>query len=161
MTGTHKWLNVLPKIVDTYNRKVHRTIGVRPIDVNNSKIERHLLATVYNYESKRRKKPKFRVGDKVRISKIRGVFDKSYHPGFSYEVFEVANVDESSNPVTYYLQDFNKQPILGRFYTEELKLTRVPDVYLVEKVLRKKNNQLYVKYLGFEKPEWIPKENLL
>ena len=29
----HKWLDALPKIIENYNKTVHRTIKMRPIDV--------------------------------------------------------------------------------------------------------------------------------
>lgn len=33
LRGNYKWLDILPKIVEKYNKKKHRTIGMRPIDV--------------------------------------------------------------------------------------------------------------------------------
>jgi hypothetical protein len=43
----------------------------------------------------------------------------------------------------------NGKDILGGFYEMELKKVKHPDVYLVEKVLKKKRKKLYVKWLGF------------
>lgn len=37
LKGTYKWLNLLPKITETYNATKHRTINMKPKDVNKSK----------------------------------------------------------------------------------------------------------------------------
>jgi len=40
-------------------------------------------------------------------------------------------------------------PIQGGFYEEELKKTRFPHMYLVQKVVRRKGNKVLVKW-GFQ-----------
>jgi hypothetical protein len=32
--GKYKWVDILPKLLNQYNTYVHRTIGMKPIDVN-------------------------------------------------------------------------------------------------------------------------------
>ena len=64
---------MLNDIVDKYNNTVHRTIKMKPIDVtSNSYAE-------YN-ENSNKKDPKFKVGDRVRISKYKNIFAKGYAP---------------------------------------------------------------------------------
>lgn len=46
LQGSHKWLNILQSIIDSYNATKHRTIKMRPIDVN-KRNENLLLRTVY------------------------------------------------------------------------------------------------------------------
>lgn len=46
LNGNHKWVNVLDKITTEYNNSVHRTIKMRPIDVNTSN-EKQLLESDY------------------------------------------------------------------------------------------------------------------
>lgn len=57
----------------------------------------------------------------------------------------------------------NNQPISGGFYEYELQRARYEDVYLVEKVLRKKYNKVFVKWLGLDKSHnsWIEKSNIV
>ena len=45
---------------------------------------------------------------------------------------------QCTNPVTYLLEDYYGKFIAGAFYEHELHRATHPDVYLVEKVLRKK-----------------------
>ena len=75
MTAISKnvYFDVLDDIVDKYNNTVHKTIKMKPIDVtNNSYAE-------YN-ENSNKKDPKFKVGDRVRISKYKNIFAKGYAP---------------------------------------------------------------------------------
>ena len=64
-------------------------------------------------------KPKFKVGDKARISKYkRKVFDKGYTPNWTEEIFLVDKI-QSANPITYRLKDLNNGDIQGSFYEPE------------------------------------------
>lgn len=64
-----------------------------------------------------------------------------------------------TNRITYILQDSTGRPIKGRFYQIELLITTKPDIYLVERVLRKMGNKRLVKWLGFpnDQNSWIDK----
>lgn len=160
LKGSYKWLSVLPEIVDAYNNTKHRTIGMKPRDVNKSN-EVRLLKTSYNH-IKVVASHKFEIGTKVRISRSKHVFSKSYLPNWSTEIFEIVKV-QITNPVTYLLKDENGNPILGAFYEHELQKTLHPDVFLVEKILKKHNRKYFVKWLGFsnEYNSWIDAENIL
>ncbi|KAK4884926.1 hypothetical protein RN001_001197 [Aquatica leii] len=106
-----------------------------------------------------RKNVKFKVDDVVRISKNKGVFAKGYTPNWSTELFKIKKV-QITNPVTYLIEDFRGNPILGGFYEFELQKTKHSDVYLVEKVLRRKGNKIYVKWLGLNERSWIDKTHI-
>jgi len=80
-------------------------------------------------------KIKFKVGDKVHISVYKGVFTKRYLPNWSTEIFTIIKVNKTT-PSTFILQDYTGRPIAGGFYTEELRKTKLPEDYLVEKVIR-------------------------
>ncbi|XP_011878968.1 PREDICTED: uncharacterized protein LOC105568152 [Vollenhovia emeryi] len=85
-----------------------------------------------------------------------------YAPNWSTEVFKIGKV-QKTNPVTYILEDSCGKPIAGGFYEHELHCVANPDVYLVEKVLRKRGNEVYVKWLGLDKSHnsWICTDNVL
>ena len=103
-----------------------------------------------------RGKVKFEIGDKVRISKAKAVFEKGYLPNWSTEIFTVTEVCPTT-PVTYKLEDYTGKPIVGGFYNEELANTTHPHDYLVEKVIEKRGNRHFVKFLGFPEKDnaWI------
>ncbi|RLU15215.1 hypothetical protein DMN91_012209 [Ooceraea biroi] len=133
---------------------------MRPVDVTPVKAAQ-LLSTVYK-RVKIAAPAKFHAGDKVRVSKYKTVFAKGYTPNWSTEVFTVAKV-QRTNPVTYLLQDYSGKPISGGFYEHELLRARYPDVYLVEKVLRRRGNKEYVKWLGMDASHnsWISRDDVL
>lgn len=161
--GSHKWVNILSDIVGSYNSTIHRTIQMRPIDVTKS-IEKFLLKTVYKTNSSINVcyLNKFNVNDYVRISKYKSIFEKSYTPNWSTELFKVVTV-LPTEPVTYKLLDLNGVEIKGCFYEQELQKTRFPDTYLVEKIIRRKRNKIFVKWLGFPDSEnsWINANELV
>ena len=160
LNGNYKWFDVLPRMLSEYNGRKHRTIGMRPIDVTPAIADR-LLSSVYS-GIKIAAPAKFKVGDKVRVSKYKTIFEKGYTPNWSTEVFKIVTV-QRTNPVTYLLEDWRGNSVAGGFYEYELLKAAVPDVYLVEKVLRRKGDKVFVKWLGFdnEHNSWIDKENVL
>lgn len=107
-------------------------------------------------------KSKLRVGDYVRISKYKNIFEKGYTPNYSTEIFRIKSI-QITNPVTYILEDYQGNPIKGGFYAEEIRRTRLPNTYLVEKVLKTRGDKVYVKWLGFSSQHnsWINKNEIL
>ena len=75
---------------------------------------------------------KVKIGDHIRISKFRGVFDKGCTPNWSNEIFIVRKIN-LTNPATYFLKDEKGENILGDSYEMELLKVKHPGVYLVEK----------------------------
>ncbi|XP_036148455.1 uncharacterized protein LOC118647516 [Monomorium pharaonis] len=154
------WLDLLPRLVSDYNVRKHRTIGMRPIDVTPA-IAKKLLTTVYSH-IKIAAPARFKVGDSVRVSKFKTVFEKGYTPNWTTEIFKIIKV-QRTNPATYVLEDSCGKPVAGGFYEYELQRAANPDVYLVEKILRRKGDEVYVKWLGFDGAHnsWIHKSNVI
>ena len=67
-------------------------------------------------------KPKFSVGDKVRISKKKKTFEKGYTTRWTEELFTIVEV-QCSRPPTYKIADLNGEEIKGSFYEPELQKT--------------------------------------
>ncbi|KAJ8912365.1 hypothetical protein NQ315_014732 [Exocentrus adspersus] len=152
--------------VSNFNRNPYARTGKRELlssiykDLTKSQ-EKLILKTVYNH-IKISGVRKFKVGDIVRISKNKHVFAKGYTPNWTTELFKITAV-KITNPITCLLEDMRGQPIQGALYAEEVQKTTNPDVYLVEKVLRRKGQKIYVKWLGLDKchNSWIEKKNVL
>lgn len=156
--GSYKWLEMLPQLISFYNNRKHRTIGMKPNQVNRSN-ESRLLKTVFASQGPPTLQ-RYLPGDVVRVSKNKAVFSRGYHPNWSTELFKIRRV-QPTRPITYLLQDTSGEPILGSFYTHELQRTDHPDVYLIEKIIGRKGDKVRVKWLGFDKPSWIDKKDLL
>lgn len=161
LNGSTKWINILSKLIDSYNSTTHSTIKMAPKNVhnNNKRIEQQLLNTVYNYRNEL-KLSKFHVGEHVRISKQKHLFEKGYTANWTGEIFKIVKVLPSS-PTTYLLQDYKDQEIVGKFYEEELQRVKYPDIYLIEKIIKRRGDQMYVKWLGFDDSHnsWISKHD--
>ena len=162
LRGNYKWIDVLQDLTDDYNRTPHSAIGrIKPVNVN-EKNESLILKSFFSKGNlKRFGRAKLKVGDHVRISKFKSVFAKGYTPNWSTELFRVKKIN-LTNPVTYKLEDYKGSPILGCFYEPELQKTAQKDVFLVEKVLRRKGDRFYVKWLGFpnENNSWINRRDM-
>lgn len=138
---------------------------MKPVEVN-SRNQQKLLDTVYNYKQMYTtyRKAAFKVGDHVRISEYRAVFDKSYTPNWTTKIFTIRKVQYNTDPITYLLRDaYYDTDIEGSMYAEELQHVKYPGEYLVEKVLQRRNGLVRVKWLGFgsEHNSWIPESDLL
>lgn len=138
---------------------------MKPNDVTPAD-EEYLLNTVYRLNAhvplNKRRKPKFKVGDFVRISKYKHVFSKGFTPNWTTEIFKIRRVQQTY-PYTYLLIDLDGHDINGSFYTEELQHVKDPKMYLVERVIKEKDDNVYVKWLGMDSSHnsWIKKTNLL
>lgn len=164
LQGNHVWYNILEKLLKIYNNRKHRTIGMPPVKVskNNEKLVLQRIRIATKPKPEKRPPQVFKVGDKVRVSRSRMTFHKSYYPMWSNETFTINRV-QPTEPKTYLLMDTNGELIQGGFYGHELSKSKVGDVFLVQKVLKKKGNKLLVRWLGFSSSQdsWIDKKDLI
>ena len=152
MTSISKnvYINKLDDIVNEYNNTYHTTIKMKPIDVkDNTYIN---TSTKINY-----KDPKFKVGDRVRISKYKNIFAKGYMPNWSAEVFVIKKV-KNTVPWTYVIDDLNDEEIIETFYEKELQKINQEE-FRIEKLIKRKGNKIYVKWKGYNNSfnSWIDK----
>ena len=111
-TGKNVYYDVLGDIVNKHNNTKHSTIKIKPIDVNNNKrvyIDKH-----------NEKDSRFKVGDRVRISRHKNIFAKGYTPNWSKEIFIVDKINDTV-PYTYNLKDLNDEEVIGSFYNKKLQ----------------------------------------
>ena len=106
---------VLDDVVIKYNNTKHSTIKMKPIDVEDN--NKRVYIDEHN-----KKDSKFKVDDRVRISKFKNIFAKGYTPNWSSEIFIVDKVNDTV-PYMYNLKDLNNEEILGSFYGRELQKT--------------------------------------
>ena len=117
MTTTSKnvYYDVLNDVVNKYNNTKHITIKVKPTDVKDN--NKRVYIDEHNEKDSR-----FKVGDRVRISKFKNIFAKGYIPNWSKEIFIVDKINDTV-PYTYNLKDLNDEEIIGSFYDRELQKT--------------------------------------
>ena len=66
------------------------------------------------------KRSRFKVGDRVRISKFKNIFAKGYTANWSREAFIVNKINDTLL-YTYNIKDLNTQEIIWSFYDRELQ----------------------------------------
>ena len=68
---------------------------------------------------------------------------------------------KATKPPTYTIKDTLGEPVQGTFYEQELQLS-VQEIFRIERVFRKKKNQVYVKWKGYSDAfnSWIPLADL-
>ena len=115
-TGKKVYYNVLDDVVNEYNNTKHSTIKIKPIDVKNNK-------RVY-IDDHNEKDSRFKVGDRVRISKFKNISPKGYTPNWSTEIFIVDKVNDTV-PYTYNLKDLNDEEIIDSFHDKKLQKTEL------------------------------------
>ena len=166
---TRTYVDVLDKLVTSYNATRHSSIGTSPASVNVGNAE-DVWQTLYGGHCQTTRQPRFRVGDLVRISKAKRTFQKGYLPNWSRELFSVVSV-RPTQPPTYTLDDQNGENVRGTFYEPELqKIAEAPEAYKVENVLAERSAvkgrrnvvQVLVKWLGYPDSfnSWINKADL-
>ena len=127
---------------------------MKPVDVKDN--------TYIDFEKEvNDKDPKFKVGDRVRISKYKNIFDKGYTSNWFEEVSVIKNV-KNTIPWIYVINDLNGEEIIGTFYKKELQKTNQKE-FKIEKIIKRKGDKLYVKWKGYDNSfnSWIDKKDLV
>jgi hypothetical protein len=111
--NSRRWLEILPVLMKAYNSQVHSATGKAPKDVTFSN-----QAAIYKRKLlpfKRLPKPKFRIGQKVRIPVKKSIFSKGYEANYTEKSYLVTSINFYGTIVTYRLQDSKR-----RYYEYEL-----------------------------------------
>jgi transposase InsO family protein len=170
---TVNYIDELSNLVKTYNERGHRTLeGMTPLEAdrpeNESRVQ-EIFHEKYEKMARNRKKPKFKIGDLVRIKtdpkKITSSA-RAYAEQFHGEYFNIMRINRTLPIPMYYLRSTDNGDLIeGGFYAEELQKIS-GDVYKIERVLEERTEngrrELKVKwkYFGEDWNEWIPAENV-
>ena len=160
--NTYKYMDVLDDLVEDYNNTVHSSIKMTPIDASKKKNELTVWRNLYPDRYKiNNLTPKFSVGDEVRITKKKKVFEKGYTTRWTEEIFTIKEI-RNTNPITYKLKDLKGEEIKGTFYEQELQKTK-QQIYRIEKIIKKEKNKSLVKWKGYSDKfnSWVDNKDLI
>ena len=110
-----KYVHKMDSFVYSMKTRVYRSIGKPPKNVKNS----HFWSVFYKNPIIEYKKPRFKIGDRVRISKYDIPFRKGYKSQFTSEIFQIVNI-ATLKPPTYNHHGEQGDEILGKFCEQEL-----------------------------------------
>ncbi len=166
--STNRYLDHLDKIVESYNLRYHRMIGMSPFEAeNNPDAELYINNLITKRDSEMKKMdPTLKIGDLVRIAKQKDKFSRGFNPQTHIEIFKIDRISENKKVPLYYLSNYNSnENIEGGFYRFELTPVNL-DVFRIEKIIRRRTfrgqKQVLVKWLGYDDShnQWIPEEEL-
>jgi hypothetical protein len=171
---TNRYIDVLQQLVLSYNHTHHTSIKMAPSNVTR---RNQNVAWTNLYKTSERpskllslareaSKPSFNPGDLVRLSKVKGTFEKWYRPNYTEELFRVREVLPRV-PVVYRIEDFAGELIEGTFYEAELQKVDKDvqtSTWLIERVIRRRKNpktgvqEAFVKWKGWPDRwnSWVP-----
>ena len=160
--NTYNYIDALPELVEDYNNTVHSSTKLTPTDASKEENELKVWRNLYpdRYKTSRLN-PKFSVGDEVRITKKKKVFEKGYTTRWTEEIFTIKEIRET-NPITYKLEDLQGEEIEGTFYEPELQKTE-QQIYRIEKIIKKEKGRSFVKWKGYSDKfnSWVDNKDLI
>jgi len=170
--NTQRYIDVLPSLLSAYNNSVHRTIGMKPVDVTQKDVKRiwhKVYGDTFAGPAIKEKKDA-KVGSTIRISKTKNLFDKGYLANFTDELFKITDILKHRHPHTVYkAEDTMGEEIAGTFYDKEFQVIdpkRASESFVIEKILKKDTKQgvpsTFVKWKGHPAKynSWIPDTEL-
>lgn len=179
LTGkeTTRYIDVLPQIVSTYNKRPHRTLQGLPPKLADLRRNEGLVQSIhqlrYNKIAQHRKpleKLPFSVGDMVRVkteAKKISSSTRAYAEQFHGEYYRIVRINRTLPIAMYYLRSLDTGELIdGGFYANELQRQR-GDVYKIDKVLARRTlggvRQIKVKwkYFGPRWNEWIREDSVV
>jgi len=136
--NNRRYVDVLPDLLHSYNHTYHRSIGMAPVEVDDT--NEHLdRARLYPLKPKSYK-CKYDVGD---ITMRSQPFKKGYLGRWSEKIFEI-DAHLPTVPVTFRLKDLTNDVIKGKFYESEIQKVVKIDV---EKILNTRKRGGRIEYL--------------
>ena len=109
--NTNVYIDILPDLVKDYNNTKHSSIKMTSVEAKEKENELTVWTNLYpNRLDILDINPKFSVGDKVRISKKKTIFEKGYTTRWTEEIFTITKIKRTS-PITYKIADLNGEEI--------------------------------------------------
>jgi transposase InsO family protein len=170
--GDHRYIDQVQNFATSYNASKHRSLGRPPLEVNvdnesEVRLDQYLLKNKPKHpikkeiksekkKSRKKKNPyKYKIGDQVRMSHARSLFDREYQQKWTGEVFKVRVRYLREGLPIYQLEDLMGDSIEGTMYSAELQPVHIDDntVYRIDKVLRRRTKEgrkeVLVRWLGW------------
>ena len=158
-----KYDDKLQDVVKDYNNRPHRSLNEKtPVEITNEnddilwkELNMDTVTPSFKREAKRKptKRFNFKRGDLVRLFHLQKVFDRDYQE----KLFNVNSRKLRQGIPVYKVVDFDKDPIKGTLYKNELQRVRKdPDkLWRAENILKQRTRnvrkEVFVKWLGWPK----------
>lgn len=166
---THRWIDDLDHLTNSYNLSYHRSIKMSPKEaINTDDVDlwraQYLPSVSRPFLPKNKRKDprkqsrnifKFDIGDTVRLAKFKKTFTRAYDENWTHELFIVVDRHAQQGVSLYTVKSWDNELIDGKFYENELKKVKVSEntVYKIEKIIKRKKqgrrSGYIVRWLGW------------
>jgi transposase InsO family protein len=163
--NTHRFIDVLDKLLANYNKSYHRSIKMTPLQASMRPAEAFENLYPEAPHSLLKAPSNLKVGDFVRLVFKRDKFRRGYNQQWTEEVFKITEIKPSSKLRAfrvYKVEDLNGEAIQGTFYAQELQKVTKPDLFVVERVIKTRKRrghrkEYYVSWRGYgpEFNSWV------
>ena len=164
--NNYTWWRILPDVVESYNNSQHRTIKKRPSEVTQENAM-EVWQTLYGNRKSGQVPKNIKIGDRVRLSKVKRTFEKGYLPNWTEEEFFVNSINTKYSPTTFKVIDYQGEPIEGSFYRYEIQpVNRNDEIFIIERILKRERRGgrqwYYVRWRGYppSMDSWVPQEHM-
>lgn len=166
--GSHRWIDILPKMIQTYNASYHKSIKMSPNQVNNG--NSHIVYKTMFPRKVKKQRSKLKIGDAVRISIKLDDRAKKYEGKYSLVIYLIKKIKYNINgkyPLYKVAEAYNDKPFPGWLYKEQLlkvdKDTFDSRKTLYDlKVLEKRGGKSLIEWVGYEgPPEWVKTSSIV
>lgn len=119
---TKNWVNLIPTVLKIYMNRRHRSIKMTPNQAEQEDSQEELFRLhQIKYGKVKRQKPKYKVGDTVRVALERDRNMRGWHPNFSDDIFTIRKILTNLPVVRYVLTDpQDGEPVRGNWFQDEL-----------------------------------------
>ena len=178
----YTWVDDLEHVTKTYNETKHSTIKMTPTQALSADTsilwrrqflpsEKRTSLPKHKRKDRRRSTSelyKFKVGDTVRIGKLKKTFSRAYDENWTHELFIIVDRESQQGIPKYTLKDWDNELIDGKFYEEEIKKVSVNDntEFKIEKLIKRKTQSkqkgYIVRWLGWPKKydSWVSEKEV-
>ena len=130
LPGKADWLSELPTIFKQYNKSIHKSTKMTPIQASKKSNETKVYS---NLKDKREiRKPKFKLGQLVRTADIKRFFSKGDSTNYSYTLYTITEITDDTIPsyiIDYLPERYNEILLLPT------KLTLDEDNQVMKKLI--------------------------
>ncbi len=164
--GTSEFYTALPAIVTTYNNRKHRMLTFAPNHVHQNRAAQDEVRKIneIRWAKIKRRKPKFQVGNVVRIAKLQGRFGRHYQTQHVRELFKVVQVNRKMPIPSYVISTLDGQEVLdGPFNPGELTRVKLRQGEHIRDIIERKDPYVKVAVKDPLDPDhqaWVHKREL-
>lgn len=161
INATKNWIDLLEPTVNYLNDRTHTRLHLSPNEMG-TRVGENYLKKLYSNKPEITKKFKFKINDMVRISYPKKLFDRLYFTNYTPELYKIVAISTYSPPM-YVISDANNNILPRKFYENEILKPKHKDIFLIDRIIKKKNKKVLVKWSGYPDSfnSWIDIDSLM